>query len=97
MPSLLTLAAMKAFALGKRAKWKDYVDMYFLLKEHFTLDQIAAHAEQIFGGMFNAKLLRQQLTYYQDVNYSEVVEYVIPSVSNEEVENFLTAVATETI
>ena len=26
MPSLLTLAAMKAFALGGRAKWKNYVD-----------------------------------------------------------------------
>ena len=32
MPDLLTLAAMKAFALRKRAKWKDYVDLYFLLK-----------------------------------------------------------------
>ena len=26
MPTLLSLAAMKAFALGRRAKWKDYVD-----------------------------------------------------------------------
>ena len=25
MPDLLTLAAMKSFALGRRAKWKDYV------------------------------------------------------------------------
>jgi hypothetical protein len=29
MPSLLNLAAMKAYALGGRAKWKDYVDLYF--------------------------------------------------------------------
>ncbi len=29
MPDLLSLAAMKAFALGRRAKWKDYVDLYF--------------------------------------------------------------------
>src|SRR3989338_3753829 len=28
LPDLLTLAAMKAFALGRRAKWKDYVDLY---------------------------------------------------------------------
>jgi hypothetical protein len=27
IPSLLTLAAMKAFALSRRAKWKDYVDL----------------------------------------------------------------------
>lgn len=32
-PSLLDLAAMKAYALGRRSKWKDYVDLYFLLKE----------------------------------------------------------------
>ncbi len=29
MPDLLTLAAMKAYALGRRAKWKDYVDLYW--------------------------------------------------------------------
>ena len=27
---LLDLAAMKAYALGRRSKWKDYVDLYFL-------------------------------------------------------------------
>ena len=29
VPSLLDLAAMKTYALGGRAKWKDYVDLYF--------------------------------------------------------------------
>ena len=32
IPSLLDLAAMKAFALGMRSKWKDYLDLYFILK-----------------------------------------------------------------
>lgn len=27
MPDLLTLAAMKAYALGRRAKWKDYEEI----------------------------------------------------------------------
>ena len=36
LPTLLDLAAMKAFAMGRRSKWKDYVDLYFLLKNHFT-------------------------------------------------------------
>jgi aryl-alcohol dehydrogenase-like predicted oxidoreductase len=30
MPSLLDLAAMKAYALGRWSKWKDYVDLYYL-------------------------------------------------------------------
>lgn len=29
IPELLTLSAMKAFALGRRAKWKDYVDFFY--------------------------------------------------------------------
>ncbi len=29
IPPLLDLAAMKTYALGGRAKWKDYVDLYF--------------------------------------------------------------------
>jgi hypothetical protein len=97
MPSLLTLGAMKVFALGKRAKWKDYVDMYFLLRDHFSLQEISDHAERIFGGMFNAKLLRQQLMYYKDVNYYEPIEYVVDPIENQEIELFLTEVATEKI
>ncbi len=34
MPDLISLGAMKAFALGRRSKWKDYVDLYFLLKNY---------------------------------------------------------------
>ena len=40
LPDLLTLAAMKAFALGRRAKWKDYVDLYFIIKDHYSIDKI---------------------------------------------------------
>src|SRR5436190_17793098 len=44
MPALLDLAAMKAFAFSGRGKWKDYVDMYFLLRDHFSFDRIASRA-----------------------------------------------------
>ena len=40
IPSLLSLAAMKAFALGRRAKWKDYVDLYFILRNHYSIEDI---------------------------------------------------------
>lgn len=32
---LITLAAMKVFAFGGRGKWKDYVGLYFLIKQFF--------------------------------------------------------------
>jgi hypothetical protein len=76
LPSLLSLAAMKAFALGRRAKWKDYVDLYFLLKDFFSIKEIAMEAEQLFGQLFSEKLFREQLAFHKDINYSEEVEFM---------------------
>lgn len=76
MPSLLTLAAMKAHALGRRAKWKDYVDLYFIMRDHYDIGDIAKKAHQLFGNEFNEKLLRTQIAYFDDIDYREEVEYV---------------------
>ncbi|HAI74339.1 MAG TPA: hypothetical protein DCS28_02210 [Candidatus Moranbacteria bacterium] len=76
MPDLLTLAAMKAFAIGQRAKWKDYVDLYFIMKDFHTCKEIAKKSEELFGAHFNEKLFRVQLSYLDDVNYEEKVEYL---------------------
>lgn len=59
MPDILTLAAMKAYALGGRAKWKDYVDLYFLLKDHVSLAQISEKSKDLFGVYYNEKLFRE--------------------------------------
>ena len=74
MPNLLTLASMKAFALGRRAKWKDYVDLYFILKTH-SFKSLVKKAQEIFGSEFNEKLFREQLAYFNDIDYSEKVDY----------------------
>jgi hypothetical protein len=79
LPSLLDLAAMKAYALGHQSKWKDYVDLYFLLKDYFSIDEISHSAERIFGELFSDKLFRAQLVYFKDINYTEEVEYLIPN------------------
>jgi hypothetical protein len=76
MPSLLSLAAMKAFALGRRAKWKDYVDLYFILRDYHSLQEVAAEATKLFGDLFSEKLFRQQLAFHKDIDYSEKVEYM---------------------
>jgi len=76
MPDLLSLAAMKAFALGRRSKWKDYVDLFFLLRDHFSLLEIVRKAEEIFGDEFSAKLFRGQVSYHNDINYSEPVDFM---------------------
>jgi hypothetical protein len=96
MPNLKTLAAMKAFAIGRRAKWKDYVDLYFLLKTYTSINEISLLAKEIFGGEFNSKLFRQQISYFNDVDYREAVFY-LPGfeVSEEEVKSFLIDIATQ--
>lgn len=79
MPDLLTLAAMKAFALGRRAKWKDYVDLYFILKDHYSIVDISQRAKKIFQNEFNEKLFRSQLAFFDEIDYSEEVDYLIKS------------------
>lgn len=95
LPELLDLAAMKAYALGRRSKWKDYVDLYFLLKEKYSLDEISLRAMEIFGDLFSDKLFRSQLSYFVDVDYSEEVDYIIPNPPSEgEIKSYLVEVST---
>jgi hypothetical protein len=96
LPSLLDLAAMKSYALGRRSKWKDYVDLYFLLKHYFSIDEIAQRAEEIYGELFSIKLFRAQLAFHKDINYSEEVEYMIPNPPDpDEIRNELIRNATD--
>lgn len=89
IPSLLTLASMKAFALGGRAKWKDYVDLYYILKDHYSIEDISKVATVNFGQMFSEKLFREQLAFHKDINYSEPIEYLTTPVPEDEIKNFL--------
>lgn len=97
LPSLPDLAAMKAFAFGQRAKWKDYVDMYFLLKNNLNFNDICKRTENLFNInksiVFTEKLFRQQLSYFKNIDYSEPVEFIGNPVPDDEIRNFLTEVA----
>lgn len=78
IPDLLDLAVMKADALGTRGKWKDYVDLYFIIKDHFSIKQIVERANELLGNEFNAKLFLSQLSYFDDLKYfrQEKVDYL---------------------
>jgi len=90
MPDLLTLAAMKAYALGMRAKWKDYVDLYFILKNFYSLDDINKKAKSIFKQEYNERIFRTQLSYFKDVDYQEKVIYLPgKAVDDRKIKSFL--------
>jgi hypothetical protein len=76
MPDLLTLAAMKAFALGRRTKWKDYVDLYFIMRDFYGINEIVKRGKEIFGSEFNDKIFKVQLSYFKDINYEETVKFM---------------------
>lgn len=94
MPSLLQLAAMKVHALGGRAKWKDYVDLYFIFKYHFSISDVSNEAKKLFKGEFNERLLRQQLHTFDDINYSEMPEFMNESISEDTIKSFLKKIST---
>jgi len=94
VPTLLDLAALKTYALGGRAKWKDYVDLYFILKNYHDLKNISSRATEIFGNSFNAKLFREQLCYFDDIDYSEKVEYAGEEIEENKIKEFLSDIAT---
>ncbi len=89
IPSLGYLAAMKAFALGRRSKWKDYVDLFFILKDYFSVNEISKLANEIYKDSFSEKLFREQLAFHKDIDYSETVEYINQPVPEDEIKQFL--------
>lgn len=95
LPPLLDLAAMKAYAMGRRSKWKDYVDLYFILTQYYAINDIAKRASEIFGDLFSEKQFRAQLCYFEDVDYTEEVEFIYKPISQTEIKNNLTHFASQ--
>jgi len=93
IPDIRTLLAMKLYALSRRSKWKDYVDIYFGLK-YLSLDELILKAKYIFGNELNEKIIRVQLTYFKDIDYTEEVIYMPTyDISNQEIKKYLTEIS----
>lgn len=66
--SLADLASNKAFTLGKRGAWRDYVDLFFMIKSKFvSLPQIIKETKARFREQFSEKLFLEQLVYNKDI------------------------------
>ena len=67
--SIKEIAATKAYTIGRRGSFKDYVDLFFIISEaHGSLEDIVALAEKKYGNEFNSRLFLEQLTYLDDVD-----------------------------
>jgi hypothetical protein len=68
------VAATKAYTIGRRGSFKDYIDLYFILKDKVSyLEGIIEMAEKKYGGNFNARLFLEQLVYLEDFNDTDIV------------------------
>ena len=83
------LAANKTMTIGKRGAWRDYVDLFFLLKKKlYSIDALVTLAAQKFAGMFSEKLFLEQLVYFADLDIATTA-FIKESYKEEEIKSFL--------
>ncbi|RLC34395.1 hypothetical protein DRH14_03105 [Candidatus Shapirobacteria bacterium] len=65
---IFDLATAKVYAVGRRSVWRDYFDLYFILKNNYIgLDESLLMTETRYGSVFSQKLFMEQLAYFGDI------------------------------
>ncbi|MFH0804406.1 MAG: nucleotidyl transferase AbiEii/AbiGii toxin family protein [Candidatus Zambryskibacteria bacterium] len=82
------ISLMKAYSLGRRQSFKDYVDMYTVVSNNLTtLKSIVENAKNKYGGVFNDRVFLEQLVYVDDIE-DEPIQWINKLVSKEEIRDF---------
>lgn len=84
------LATSKAYTIGRRGAWRDYVDIYFLLRSGLTLEKIIHEANKRFSAVFSEKLFLEQLQYFRDLQDC-LVDFVGPQIPPKKIQAYLVA------
>lgn len=68
------IASTKAYTIGRRGSYKDYLDLYFIISLHYiSLSEIIELAGKKYQDNFNARLFLEQLVYLDDVDDAEII------------------------
>jgi hypothetical protein len=87
--SVREIALTKAYSIGRRGVYKDYIDLFFILKErHISLVEIIEKCPEKYGQAFNSRLFLEQLIYLDDVEET-AVKFLREKVSKDEVRKFM--------
>ena len=79
------IAADKAYTIGRRATWRDYVDVFVILRKRLaTLEDIINFAGKKCGGMFVEMQFLEQLVYFEDIKQAPI-EFVGENYSYEQI------------
>ena len=76
MASLQDLCAMKLMAITNRGKLRDFVDIYFLLKQ-FTLTEMLLMWSKKYDNI-NYELVLRSLTYFEDAAMETELKWFFP-------------------
>ena len=87
---------MKAYTLGRRATFRDYIDLYFLLiNAYITLREIIEDASKKFvlsgEKLFSTRLFLEQLAYTEDLEDKDAALNLLfeQTIAAQEAETFL--------
>lgn len=73
LASTQDIAADKAYTIGRRAVWRDYVDIFVILKKKLaTLQDIVKFAAKKCGGMFVEMQFLEQLVSFEDIKQTPI-------------------------
>jgi len=81
------IASDKAYAIGRRPQYRDYVDLFTILKNKFPFKKVIEDAKEKFKGEFSEKLLLSQLVYFEDLE-DFTIDFIGKEYSEEEIKNF---------
>lgn len=89
LSSIKDIAADKAQTIGRRAVWRDYVDIFYFLKiKALSLSEIIQLARNKFKREFILLQFLQQLTYFDDLTMSPI-QFTKGSFSEGEIKTLL--------
>lgn len=89
LASISDIVADKAQTIGRRAVWRDYVDLFFLLKEKkLTLDKIIYFAKKKFSGEFVEVQFLEQLSFFDDLKETPI-DFISNPYTSGEIKSFL--------
>lgn len=81
------IASDKAYVIGRKPEYRDYVDLFTILKSNLSLNQIILDAKEKFGGEFSEKLFLSQLIYFGDLK-DFTIEFIKEEHDSNEIKNF---------
>lgn len=86
--NILEIAATKAYTIGRRKSYKDYVDLYACMDTAgIKLSDIIFLAQKKYGEVFNGRLFLEQLVYTEDIVYTNI-KWLKEQVSTEQMEEY---------